>query len=108
MKKKKSTPRSATAIDAYIGARMRERRLALNISQNQLGKELGVSFQQIQKYESGENRVSAARLFDICKALNVSLSSMFERDPKTDARDLGLRLRYSTDRQVLEPAQSGG
>jgi DNA-binding XRE family transcriptional regulator len=108
MKKKKSTPRGATAIDAYIGARMRERRLALNISQNQLGKELGVSFQQIQKYESGENRVSAGRLFDICKALNVSLSSMFERDPKTDARDLGLRHRYSTDRQVLEPSESGG
>jgi DNA-binding XRE family transcriptional regulator len=80
--RKSASPRSANAIDAYIGARMRERRLALNISQNQLGKELGVSFQQIQKYESGENRVSAARLFDICKALNVSLSSMFERDPR--------------------------
>jgi DNA-binding XRE family transcriptional regulator len=80
--KRKLTPRS-NAIDAYIGARMRERRLALEMSQDQLGKELGVSFQQIQKYESGQNRVSAARLFDICKALNVSLSSMFERDPKT-------------------------
>jgi len=43
---------------------------------------LGVSYQQIQKYETGKNRVSAGRLFDICKALNVSLSSMFERDPK--------------------------
>ena len=42
---------------------------------------LGVSFQQIQKYEKGMNRVSAVRLFDICKVLNVSLSSMFERDP---------------------------
>ena len=51
------------------------------MSQERLGKELGVSFQQIQKYESGKNRVSAARLFVICKALNVSLSSMFERDP---------------------------
>jgi transcriptional regulator with XRE-family HTH domain len=79
-KRKSASPRSANAIDAYIGARMRERRLALNISQNQLGKELAVSLQQIQKYESGENRVSAARLFDICKAFNVSLSSMFERD----------------------------
>jgi transcriptional regulator with XRE-family HTH domain len=58
---------------------MREQRLALSISQHQLGKQLGVSFQQIQKYESGKNRVSAARLFDICKALNVSLASMFER-----------------------------
>jgi transcriptional regulator with XRE-family HTH domain len=54
------------------------------MSQPQLGKKkLSVSFQQIQKYEKGVNRVSAARLFDICEALNVSLSSMFERDPKT-------------------------
>jgi len=81
-KRKSASPRSANAIDAYIGARMRERRLALEMSQDQFGKELGVSFQQIQKYESGQNRVSAARLFDVCKALNVSLSSMFERDPK--------------------------
>ena len=51
------------------------------MSQQRLGKELGVSFQQIQKYERGVNRVSAARLYSICKALNVSLSSMFERDP---------------------------
>jgi transcriptional regulator with XRE-family HTH domain len=51
------------------------------MSQAQLGSELGVTFQQIQKYETGKNRVSAARLFMICKALNVSLSSMFERDP---------------------------
>jgi transcriptional regulator with XRE-family HTH domain len=62
---------------------MREQRLALSISQEQLGRKLGVSFQQIQKYENGKNRVSAARLFVICKALNVSLSSMFERDPTT-------------------------
>jgi DNA-binding transcriptional regulator YiaG len=81
-KRKSASPRSANAIDAYIGARMRERRLALEMSQDQFGKELGVSFQQIQKYESGQNRVSAARLFDVCKALNVSLSSMFERDPR--------------------------
>ena len=79
--KRKISPRSASAVDKYIGARMREQRFALSMSQERLGKELGVSFQQIQKYESGKNRVSAARLFVICKALNVSLSSMFERDP---------------------------
>ena len=79
--KRKISPRSSSAVDKYIGARMREQRLALNMSQEQLGRELGVSFQQIQKYERGVNRVSAARLFDICKALNLSLSSMFERDP---------------------------
>jgi transcriptional regulator with XRE-family HTH domain len=58
------------------------KRLALEISEDRLGKKLGVSFQQIQKYESGKNRVSAARLFYICKALNLSLSAMFQRDPK--------------------------
>jgi transcriptional regulator with XRE-family HTH domain len=79
--KRKISPRSPNAIDRYIGARMREQRLARNMSQEQLGRKLGVSFQQIQKYESGRNRVSAARLFVICKALNVSLSSMFEHDP---------------------------
>jgi transcriptional regulator with XRE-family HTH domain len=79
---KKASPRSANAIDEYIAARIRERRLALNMTQAQFGKKLGISFQQVQKYEKGVNRVSAARLFDICKTLNVSLSSMFERDPR--------------------------
>jgi DNA-binding XRE family transcriptional regulator len=80
-KSRKLAPRSASAVDRYIGARMREQRLAIHMSQAQLGSELGVTFQQIQKYETGKNRVSAARLFMICKALEVSLSSMFERDP---------------------------
>jgi transcriptional regulator with XRE-family HTH domain len=78
---KKRGPRTATAVDAYIGARMRENRLAINMSQADLGEILGVTFQQIQKYESGRNRVSAARLFEICKALNVTLASMFEDNP---------------------------
>jgi len=51
------------------------------MSQADLGEILGVTFQQIQKYESGRNRVSAARLFEICKALNVTLASMFEDNP---------------------------
>ena len=80
--KKKASPRAATPIDAYIGARMRERRAALGLPQAALGEKLRVSFQQIQKYESGANRVSAARLFEICEALDVSLASMFERKLK--------------------------
>jgi transcriptional regulator with XRE-family HTH domain len=81
-KPKKVAAKGATAIDGYIGGRMRERRLTLNMSQDQVGKELGVSFQQVQKYEKGVNRVSASRLFEICRVLKVSLASMFERDPK--------------------------
>ena len=81
--KKKVSPRAATSIDAYIGARMRDGRAALGLSQEALGKKLGVSFQQIQKYENATNRVSAARLFEICSVLKVPLASMFERDPTT-------------------------
>ena len=82
MKKvKKRNPRAATAIDAYIATQIRDHRVTLGWSQAALGEKLGVSFQQIQKYESGTNRVSASRLFDICKALKVPLASMFERDP---------------------------
>jgi transcriptional regulator with XRE-family HTH domain len=47
-----------------------------------LGEKVGVSFQQIQKYECGVNRVTAARLFEICEAVDVSLASMFERKLK--------------------------
>jgi transcriptional regulator with XRE-family HTH domain len=79
--KKKVSPRVATAVDAYIGTRMRDDPAALGLSQVELGEKLGVSFQQVQKYEKGINRISAARLFDICKALKIPLASMFERDP---------------------------
>jgi transcriptional regulator with XRE-family HTH domain len=81
-KTKKRNPRTPTAVDDYIGAQMRYRRTDLRLSQAALGEKLGVSFQQIQKYESGANRVSAARLFEICEALDVSLASMFERKLK--------------------------
>jgi transcriptional regulator with XRE-family HTH domain len=82
MKRETFQPRRPTAVDAYIGARMRERRDTLGLSQRQVGEMLGVTFQQIQKYEKGVNRVSAARLFEICEVLKISLSSMFERAPK--------------------------
>src|SRR5712675_1210176 len=58
--RRRVSPRSATAIDAYIGAQMRKLRLVLKMSQADLAKTLGVSTQQIQKYEVGQNRVSAA------------------------------------------------
>ena len=80
-KRKIRSPRSPGAVDKYIGARTREGRCALNMTQESLGELLGVTFQQIQKYESGRNRVSAARL-EICEALEVPLTSMFERKLK--------------------------
>ena len=76
--KKPGGPRSATAIDAYIGARMRERRIALQLTQAGLGEKLGVTFQQIQKYEEGINRVGAGRLQQISQVLEVPVSFFFE------------------------------
>jgi transcriptional regulator with XRE-family HTH domain len=81
-KRKTKSPKTPGAVDKHIGARMRECRLALGMTQENLSELLGVTFQQIQKYESGRNRVSAARLFEICEALDVSLASMFERKLK--------------------------
>lgn len=74
--------KSSNIVDVYVGARLRMRRTMLGMSQSRLGELLGVTFQQVQKYEKGSNRVSAARLFEICEALDVSLASMFERKLK--------------------------
>jgi transcriptional regulator with XRE-family HTH domain len=79
--KRNKRPRRSTTVDKYIGARVRDGRTALGLTQEGLGDLLGVSFQQVQKYEAGTNRISASRLFDICKVLKVTLGSMFERDP---------------------------
>lgn len=76
--------KSKSEIDEYVGSRIREGRVALNLSQEQLAGALGISFQQIQNYERGANGVSAVRLFDICRILNVSLASMFPQDRSND------------------------
>jgi transcriptional regulator with XRE-family HTH domain len=61
-----------------VGRRLRQRRIALGISQEQLGAELGLTFQQIQKYEKGQNRISAGRLYKIATILSVSVEHFFE------------------------------
>ncbi len=65
-------------IDRFVGARIRGRRLGMRISQTKLGHAIGVTFQQIQKYESGANRVGASNLFRIATALSVDVSYFFE------------------------------
>lgn len=70
--------RSADEVDAHVGRRLRQRRIALGISQEQLGAELGLTFQQVQKYEKGQNRISAGRLYKISRILSVSVEHFFE------------------------------
>jgi transcriptional regulator with XRE-family HTH domain len=68
-------------IDVYVGDRVRTRRLQINMSQNTLAKRLGLTFQQIEKYEKGANRVGASRLQKISKILGIPASFLFEGAP---------------------------
>jgi len=65
-------------VDVHVGQRVRRRRWMLGMTQQQLGDAVGIKFQQIQKYETGMNRVSASRLYDIATALDVPVSFFFE------------------------------
>jgi transcriptional regulator with XRE-family HTH domain len=64
-------------IDAMVGKRMRLRRVQLGLSQTELGQKLGVTFQQVQKYENGTNRVSCSRIYETAVALEVPISFFF-------------------------------
>jgi transcriptional regulator with XRE-family HTH domain len=66
------------AIDAHVGSRLRARRAALGISQGALGRHLGVTFSQIQKYEKGTNRIGAGRLYNLAALLGVPVQYFFE------------------------------
>lgn len=65
-------------VDVHVGKRIRHRRWLVGITQQQLAEAVGIKFQQIQKYETGMNRVSASRLWDIAEALSVPVSFFFE------------------------------
>lgn len=65
-------------VDVHVGKRIRHRRWMVGMTQQQLGEAVGIKFQQIQKYETGMNRVSASRLWDIADALDVSVIFFFE------------------------------
>jgi transcriptional regulator with XRE-family HTH domain len=65
-------------VDVHVGKRIRHRRWMLGMTQQQLAEQVGVKFQQIQKYETGMNRVSASRLWDIADTLDVTINFFFE------------------------------
>jgi transcriptional regulator with XRE-family HTH domain len=65
-------------VDVYVGKRLRKQRVLMRMSQEQLARAVGVTFQQIQKYERGANRISASRLYDIAKVLGVPINFFFD------------------------------
>ncbi len=72
-------------IDVYVGAKIKSLRIAMGVTQQQLGGELGITFQQMQKYENGKNRVSAGKLWQIAVALGVTPGHFFPA-PNENAR----------------------
>src|ERR1700712_4768686 len=73
--------RRPNPIDIHVGSRVRFRRMLLGMSQEKLGERLGLTFQQIQKYEKGINRIGASRLFDLAQVLGVSVQFFYEEAP---------------------------
>ena len=80
-KASKGGGRGTTPVDAHIGQKMRTRRTLLGLSQTELADAAGISFQQVQKYENGKNRVGASRLQQFSQALGVPPSYFFEGAP---------------------------
>lgn len=74
--------KAAGPIDLHIGERIREARKAIGMNQTDLGAAVGTTFQQIQKYERGVNRIAASRLYEMCKVLKIDMMSIFNSLPK--------------------------
>lgn len=93
-------------IDVHVGGRIRLRRTLMGMSQERLGEALGLTFQQVQKYERGVNRVGASRLFDLSRVLDVSISFFFDDMPEPLA---GMHGTHQTSRVVggFAEAQDG-
>ena len=97
------------AVDLHVGKRVRLRRTLLGMSQEQLGTELNITFQQVQKYERGANRVSASRLWDISQILDVPINYFFDDMTENTMRSSprrvsrGSELLDLSDEQIKDP-----
>jgi transcriptional regulator with XRE-family HTH domain len=93
-------------VDVHVGKRIRHRRWTLGTTQQQLADRVGIKFQQIQKYETGANRVSASRLWDIAQALEVPVSFFFEGMDGATAASGDMPGDILSDREALELLRS--
>src|SRR5919202_3460683 len=82
-------PRRPNPIDIHVGSRVRLRRMLLGMSQEKLGEHLGLTFQQVQKYEKGINRIGASRLFDLANVLSVPIQFFYEGAPTAEPAAAG-------------------
>lgn len=93
------------SVDVFVGKRVRHRRWMLGVTQQQLAERVGIKFQQIQKYETGINRISASRLWDIAGVLEVPISFFFEG---LDGQEAPAQTRgdLMSDKEALELVRS--
>jgi transcriptional regulator with XRE-family HTH domain len=97
------------AVDMHVGKRVRLRRTLLGLSQEQLGTELNITFQQVQKYERGANRISASRLWDISQILDVPINYFFDDMTENTMRSSPRRVSRGSemldlsDEQIKDP-----
>ncbi len=89
--------KTPNAIDSYVGSQVRMRRQLLGLSQERLAEQIGVTFQQVQKYEKGMNRIGASRLQRIAEVLDTTPSFFFQQDPSEPLSLAGLDLAATTD-----------
>jgi transcriptional regulator with XRE-family HTH domain len=97
-------------VDVYVGKRVRHRRWMVGMTQQQLAEKVGIKFQQIQKYETGMNRVSASRLWDISEALGVPVAFFFDGIDATESDDVAatgsVPADILADKEALELVRS--
>ena len=89
---------TASAVDAHVGSRVRLRRVLLGMSQEKLGQAIRLTFQQVQKYERGANRIGASRLHELSRVLDVPVSFFFDDMPEELASPSGRPFRGLTER----------
>lgn len=100
-------------VDVHVGKRIRHRRWLTGMTQQQLAEKVGIKFQQIQKYETGMNRVSASRLWDISDVLGVEISFFFaemsddqDSAEKDAPNSVGVPVDMTTDKEAVELVRS--
>ena len=104
MKKKRASKGTADPIDRYVGSRVRVRRLGLGMSQTKLGQAIDVTFQQVQKYENGANRVGASNLYRMAKALGIDVGFFYDGMPQSAVKGKGKGTRGRRARPSVEIA----
>jgi transcriptional regulator with XRE-family HTH domain len=94
--------RSPNPIDLHVGGRVRLRRKFIGLSQEQLADALGLTFQQVQKYERGSNRVSASKLYAIARTLGVPIAFFFDGLADPMDGDQGDEVQHAAERMVMD------